>query len=143
MQPTTNNDLYDPVRDPDVKDYQAEVKARWGNTRAYAQSMKRVRGMTKAEMEKLKEDGKAFTQKLAQLADRDVKAPEVQAMIAKHHAGIKFFYDCDLAMYRNVGQMYVDDSRYGAYYEKFRPGLAVFVRDAIAYYCDTNKNNKR
>lgn len=130
-----DNEMYDAFKDNDVKQYQEEVKQRWGNTDAYKQSMARVGKMTKAQMDKLKEDGKKFTQKLADNMDKDVKSAEAQALIQQHYDGIQFFYDCPIEMYRNLGQMYVDDPRFTKYYDKFRPGLAVWVRDAIAYYC--------
>jgi hypothetical protein len=34
-----------------------------------------------------------------------------------------------------MGQMYVDDPRFTAYYEKIAPGLAIFLRDALKIYC--------
>lgn len=135
-------ELYDAFKDDDVKQYQDEVKQRWGDGEAYKQSMKKVGKMTKAEMDKLKEDGKKFTQTLADAMDKDVASDEVQTLIAKHHEGINFFYECKTEMYRGLGQMYVDDPRFTAYYDKFRPGLAHFVRDAIAVYCD-RKEGKR
>lgn len=135
-EPINNKELYDAFADDDIKEYQAEAKERWGNTNAYKQSMERVSKMTKAEMDKLKADGKKFTQTLADHMDLPVDHSDVQALIEQHYQGINFFYDCSLVMYRNLGQMYVDDPRFTAYYEKFRPGLAVFMRDAIAYYCD-------
>lgn len=136
-----DDEMYDAFKDEDVKQYQDEVKQRWGNTDAYKQSQARVSKMTKKEMEKLKEDGKKHTQALADSMDKGPKHPDVQALIAKSHEGVNFFYDCSLEMFRNLGEMYVPDPRFTAYYEKFRPGLAVFVRDAIAYYCD-NKNTR-
>ncbi|GAB6087245.1 MerR family transcriptional regulator [Alkaliphilus crotonatoxidans] len=36
----------------------------------------------------------------------------------------------------NLGQMYVDDERFTAYYDKRQPGLAKFLRDAILIYTD-------
>ena len=33
-----------------------------------------------------------------------------------------------------LGQMYVDDERFKAYYEKIKPGAAEFLRDAILVY---------
>ncbi len=32
--------------------------------------------------------------------------------------------------------MYADDPRFAKHYEKFRPGLAIFMRDTIKYFCD-------
>ncbi len=131
-------ELYDAFKDDDVKQYQEEVKQRWGNTDAYAQSMKKVGKMTKAEMDKLKADGKAFTNELANNMDKPINSPEVQALIQKHYDGINFFYACPIPMYRNLGEMYVDDPRFTATYDAVRPGLARWLRDAIAYYCDTH-----
>lgn len=137
-QQTMNDDeLYDAFKDDDVKQYQDEVKQRWGNSDAYKQSMERTSKMTKKEMDKLKEDGKKHTQALADSMDKGPTHPDVQALIAKSHAGVNFFYDCSLDMFRKLGEMYVQDPRFTAYYEKFRPGMAVFMRDAIAHYCDT------
>lgn len=135
-QGADEQELYDAFKDDDVKQYQDEVKSRWGNTDAYKQSMARVSKMTKAEMAKIKEDGKKHIQDLANVMDKGIDHPDVQALIAKSHQGVNFFYDCSLEMFRNLGEMYVQDPRFTANYDKVRPGLAVFVRDAIAYYCD-------
>lgn len=136
---STPAELYDAFKDEDVKHYQAEVKQRWGNSEAYKQSAQRVKKMTKAEMEKIKVDGKAHAQAIADAMSKGPAHPDVQVLIAKSHEGINFFYDCSLEMFRNLGQMYVDDARFSAYYEKFAPGLAVFMRDAITIYCDNKK----
>jgi hypothetical protein len=122
-----------------VKQYQNEVKERWGNTDAYRVSMAKVSKMTKAQMDKLKEDGKKFTQMLADAMGKDVSSPEVQELVKQHHAGIEFFYKCPPEMYRNLGKMYVDDPRFTAYYDKFKPGLAKWLNDAIQYFCDQHK----
>lgn len=132
----SDEELYDSFKDEEMKEYAEEAKERWGNTEAYKQSQARVSKMTKAEMAKLKEDGKKHTQAIADAMDLGVDSPEVQALIKKSHEGVNFFYDCSLEMFRNLGQMYVDDPRFTAYYEKFRPGMAVFMRDAINVYCD-------
>jgi len=132
-------ELYDAFRDDDVKEYQEEAKRRWGGTDAYKQSMKKVGKMTKAQMEELKKDGIELTTEIAAGMDLDIGDKRVQELIARHYRGIQFFYDCSLEMYQNLGKMYVDDPRFTAHYDKFRPGLAVFMRDAISYFCETNR----
>jgi DNA-binding transcriptional MerR regulator len=131
-----NAELYDAFNDKDVKEYQEEVKQRWGNTDAYKQSMAKVSRMTKAEMEALKAQQKNLTERLAAGMDVSFESDEAQALVQEHYRGVQLFYDCPLEMYRNLGKMYVDDSRFTAYYDKFRPGLAVWLRDAINYFCD-------
>ena len=139
-QKSNKQELYDPFKDDDVKQYHEEVKQRWGNADAYKQSMKRVQKMTKGEMEKTKEGAQLLTQKLACSMDKGIRDKEVQALIAEHYKGIRFFYDCPLEMYRRLGKMYVDDPRYAVYYNKHRPGLNLFMHDAIAYFCDIRES---
>lgn len=139
----SGEELYDAFKDDDVKQYQEEVKERWGDTDAYKQSMAKVGKMTRAEMDMLKADGEAFTRTLAEAMGKDVRSDEVQALVAQHQAGINFFYECGTKTYRGLGQMYVDDPRFTAYYDKFRPGLAAWLRDAIVVYCDRKEAKER
>lgn len=131
-----DEELYDAFNDAEMKQYHEEAKQRWGNTDAYKQSMERVSKMTKAQMDKLKADGKAHLKAIADAMPKGISHPDVQALIAKSHEGINFFYDCSLEMFRNLSNMYVEDPRFKATYENVAPGLAQFMRDAIHYYCD-------
>jgi DNA-binding transcriptional MerR regulator len=136
-----DEELYDAFKDEDVKPYQDEAHVRWGNTDAYQQSMARVSKLTKAQMNDLKAKGAALTERLAAVMKKNPAGPEAQALIEEHYHGIQFFYDCPLSMYENLGEMYVNDPRFTAYYDKFRPGLAVFLRDAIKIYCATKQTS--
>lgn len=137
-----DEELYDAFADEEMKEYAAEAKEKWGNTDAYKQSQAKVSKMTKAEMQKLKDDGEKHMQALAAAMDLPIESPEVQALIKKSHDSVNFFYDCSYEMFRNLGKMYEDDPRYTQYYEKYRPGLAAFVHEAINYYCDQHQNNQ-
>jgi MerR family transcriptional regulator, thiopeptide resistance regulator len=43
----------------------------------------------------------------------------------------RWFYPCSIEMQVNLGEMYVADPRFAATYERVKPGLATFLRDAI------------
>lgn len=58
----------------------------------------------------------------------------VQALVARHFAQIVVFWTPTAAAYAGLGQMYVDDERFAATYDAFAPGLAVYLRDAMARY---------
>lgn len=113
-----------------------EAKRRWGGTDAYRQSVERVEKMTREEVSVLKESGKKLAQELADAMDCAVESLRAQALVQKHYDSICVFYDCPVVLYRNLGAMYVDDSRFTTYYDAFRPGLAVWLRDAIEVFCD-------
>ena len=134
-----DQDLYDPFRDPDVKQYQSETKLRWGQSDAYRQSTARVKQMSKADMAKIKADSQALTQKIADHMDQGADHPVVQALIADHFQSIQLFYDCSLEFYQNLGQMYVGDARFAAHYNQFRPGLANFMQEAIEIFVTQQK----
>jgi DNA-binding transcriptional MerR regulator len=134
-----NDDLFASFDDQELVENMQEAKKRWGHTEAYKQSMERTKHWTKIDYERIKEEGKKFTQQLADAMDHDISSPQVQELIAMHHKGIENFYDCSYEMYRNLGDMYITDPRFTAYYNKFRPGLAVWLQKAINYYCDNHK----
>lgn len=141
---TVNNDtLFASFKDEKLKEYMAEAKKKWGNTDAYRQSMEKVKHWTKADYERIKKEGNEFTRKLADAMDKDIKDPYVQSLVQKHHQGIEYFYTCPYGMYKSLADMYVNDRRFTAYYDKFRPGLAQWLRDAIHYYCDQHQHRKQ
>lgn len=100
------------------------------------ESEKRVKKMTRAQWTAVGAEGEAVTAGLAALADRDPGDPEVQALIARHHAWIENFYPCSGEVYRGLGQGYAQHPEFRAFYEKYRPNLADFMAAAMAIYAD-------
>jgi DNA-binding transcriptional MerR regulator len=81
-------------------------------------------------------EGQANTQAMADLMDQPVNSQEVQVVVAHWHQHLKYFYDPSTERMRGLGQMYMDDPRFSAVYEKVRKGLAYFMKQAIDVYCD-------
>lgn len=133
----TDEELYEGFSKEQIESYQREARERWGSTDAYQQSQQRVRGMSKAQWETVKQQGDDATRQMAGLMGRDPADPEVQAAIAKHHAWIENFYTAPAELYAGLGQMYADDPRFRATYDAYAPGLADFMRDAMQIYADT------
>jgi hypothetical protein len=119
--------------------YADEARKRWGHTDAYRQSQERVGKMSKDDLARIQADNDSLLRELAALTDRDPASPAVQAIIARHYAGLRHFYEPTLPMYRGLAQMYVDDPRFTAFYEKYKPGLAAFLRDGMLAYCDAQE----
>lgn len=133
-----SDDLFAAFDDTEMNKYKEEARQRWGHTDAYKQSAERTKHWTKEDYRRIAEEGKAFTQKLANVMGLDIQNDEVQKLIALHYQGIQQFYDCPLDMYRNLADMYITDPRFTANYDKVKPGLAKFIRDAIYYYADVH-----
>jgi len=116
-----------------------EVKKRWGNTKAYKQSMERTKNWTEDDYKNIVKEGDEISKELAFLMDKNVSDERVQKLVKRHHTMIEKFYDCPKEIYLNLGNIYVEDKRFAANYEKVRPGLALFLKEAIEYFC-RNKN---
>lgn len=136
MTQKTHN-IFDSLDDQELKKYAEEAKQRWGHTDAYKQSVERTKHWSKKDYIKIQKEQTDITKNLAELMKKrmSLKSPEVQKVIERHYNYINQFYDCSLEFYKNLGEMYVADPRFTAYYDKFAPGLAAFMRDAIGYYC--------
>lgn len=134
----SNDDKFSVFNDPTYRKHKREVEERWGNTDAYKQSMERVGKMSKAELEKVKEEGENIADSVADLLKKGFTADskEVQEQIERFYNHMRRFYEPKPEMFRGLGQMYVDDPRFTEYYEKRAKGLAVFMRDAMAYFAD-------
>jgi hypothetical protein len=43
-----------------------------------------------------------------------------------------WFYPCPVEMHEQLGRMYAEDARFTATYERIRPGMAGYMREATA-----------
>lgn len=91
---------------------------------------------SKQQKENIIVEGQANTQAMADLMGRSPDDPQVQAVVEKWHQHLQYFYIPSIERMRGLGEMYVDDPRFKAGYEKVRPGLALFMKQAIDVYCD-------
>ncbi|MCP3802800.1 MerR family transcriptional regulator [Allokutzneria sp. A3M-2-11 16] len=60
--------------------------------------------------------------------------PAVRAVIADHHRMITAFWTPDAESYAALGRLYADDPEFRRRYDSWHPGLAEFLRDAMAAY---------
>lgn len=119
--------------DPDQ--YEDEVRERWGNTEAYRQSRQRTASYTKEDWKRATEQFDALHHRMAELMEAGTPADSQVAMdtAEEHRRFISgTYYDCSHEMHTCLGDMYVSDPRFSATYDRIRPGLAVYLRDAIA-----------
>jgi DNA-binding transcriptional MerR regulator len=123
--------------DPDQ--YAAEAERRWGDTQAYRESRRRTAAYTKEDWKRAMARQQGNTQRLGEAKRSGLPPTSQPAMdLAEEHrlAIDQWFYECGYAMHRKLGEMYVEDERFTQYYENVEPGLAGWVRDAIAANAD-------
>jgi DNA-binding transcriptional MerR regulator len=131
----TDEELYEGFTQEQIEEYKREARERY-DPDLVAESERRVKAMSRAQWDAVQAEGDAVNRGLAALADRDPGDPEVQALIARHHAWIENFYLCSAEVYRGLGQGYAQDHRFRAFYDKYRPDLADFLSAAMSHYAD-------
>ncbi|MEV6757404.1 MerR family transcriptional regulator [Streptomyces sp. NPDC051214] len=118
--------------DPDQ--YAEEVERRWGDTDAYKESQRKAASYTKEDWQRINDAFNAVHARMGDLLAQGLPADSVEAMdtAEEHRASItRFHYTCSHELHTCLGEMYVADERFTATYEAIRPGLAVYMRDAI------------
>ena len=118
--------------DPEV--HAAEAEHRWGDTDAYRESTRRAATYTRADWARHQAESKAINDRWTSALAAGLPAAGDEAMAAAeaHRLMIdRWFYPCSQAMHVGLAEMYVNDPRFTATYEKLAPGLAQYVHDAI------------
>lgn len=107
--------------------YKAEVKARWGNTAAYAQYEKRGNPAAADGLMDL-------ISEIAALRPLEPASPEASAKVRALQTYITAnFYDCTDEILASLGRMYVLDERFKNNIDKHAgEGAAEYVSAAIA-----------
>lgn len=135
----TDKELYEGFTKEQIERYEKEVEEKFDPQRVQ-KSKRRIGKMSKQQWQAVKSEGDRVTHLIADLADRAPDDPEVQTLIARHHAWIENFYPAPADVYRGLGQMYAEHEEFRAFYEKFRPGLADYMKTAMIHYAEHTLN---
>lgn len=134
-----DEELYDSFSKEEMEKLAQEAKERWGHTEAYKESEKKMRSMTHEQMDVIKKEGDEISKEAANLIDKDVSSVEVQEVIKKHYKHLSNFYTPNPEMYKGLAEMYIGDTRFTEYFEKYKKGLAQFMHDAMIWFVENNK----
>jgi DNA-binding transcriptional MerR regulator len=122
------------------KKYAAEVKARWGDTAAYAESEQKAGSYVDAQWNVLSGEGQAILQEFGECRNLQPDSKEAQALVKKWQGYINSnFYNCTREILSCLGLMYVGDERFTQNIDKSGEGTAAFMAAAIEIYCRTKE----
>ncbi|MFJ2893804.1 MerR family transcriptional regulator [Streptomyces sp. NPDC087218] len=130
----TPEEKFEVFGDKDPEAHAEEAERRWGGTDLYAESQRRAARYTKDDWKRMQAEVAEWTAAYDALMEAGEPATGERAMelaeAHRRHIG-KWFYECSAEVHRGLGEMYVSDERFRAYYDSMRPGLAEHLRDAI------------
>ncbi|MDD2715668.1 MAG: MerR family transcriptional regulator [Candidatus Wallbacteria bacterium] len=129
-----DEELYEGFSKEQIERYKKEVREKYDPV-LVQESKRRIGKMSKEQWNAVKTEGGEIARLLGKLLGRKSSDPEVQKLIARHHAWIENFYPAPAEVYRGLGQLYTDNPEFRAFYEKYGKNLADFMKEAIEYYC--------
>lgn len=139
----TEENMFEGFDDEKIKEYTEEARQRWGGTEAFEESVRRTNRYGKADWAAIGAESGAINQAMVALMGRDPADPEVQATIGRWFKLIdERFYTVTPEIFRGLGDGYVQDPRFTAYYDQYKPGLAEFMRAAMHVYADAMEGRR-
>lgn len=121
--------------DDNEKQYGQEIRAKYGDEQV-DRSNRKFKEMTEEEYNRLEQLNAELHKTLEEaFATGDPGSELAQKAADLHRQWLTFYWDSySKEAHAGVAQMYVDDPRFTAYYDKTQPGLAAFLRDAVVIY---------
>lgn len=121
--------------DDNEQQYGEEIRGKYGDD-TVDQSNAKMLNVSEEKYEEFKKLEKEVVDTLTEAFKTGDPASEAaQKAAALHKQWLSFTWATySKEAHMGLAQMYVDDGRFGAYYDKAQPGAAVFLRDAIAIY---------
>ncbi len=130
----TKKDLFAGFNAAKQAEYEEEVKKRWGD-KYLNESKKRWQSYSPQKQKHIIAESKEIYAELVPYIGQDPAKAEVQAIIARWHENLRYFYEPSVDTLMGLGQMYVNDPRFRATFTKLDPALSEFLQQAIEHYC--------
>lgn len=131
----TPEERFEVFGDHDPERYAEETERRWSGTEAYAESRRRTARRALADWQRMRAESDDLNARYAALVADGVPpaAPAAMDLAEEHRRHIgRWFYECPYPAHRCLGEMYVGDARFTAYYEALGAGVAAHLNAAIA-----------
>jgi len=122
----------------------ADKEKQFGNELREKFGDKAIEG-SNANLKAMSQEQYTETEKLLQEVNDTLKRAVAQgdpaSELAQHACALhkewlcRYWSEYTPEMHLGLAQMYVEDPRFTAYYDKIVPGAAMFLRDALAIYC--------
>lgn len=114
--------------------YAQEAAERWGNTEAFLESREKHAAYTSEEEQHIQAEMEEIFSAFGRCTDPE--GPEGRELVRRWQAHItKYHYHCTDSILACLGQSYVSDPRFRENLDKYGPGTAQKMSDAIAACC--------
>ena len=131
-------DLFGGFSEEEQEKMAEEAAQRWDSDTVRA-SNRRWNAYPPEEKKRILNEGNALFGDLVSVRAKGASSKEVQAVMARWHAHQRHFWSPSDEELLGLADLYNDDPRFRANYEKLETGLAEFMREAIKIYVKNRK----
>ncbi|WP_226036833.1 MerR family transcriptional regulator [Aquibacillus saliphilus] len=127
--------------DENEKEFGKEIRKTYGDAQV-DKSNQKMKGMTQEQFERAEKLGEEVLVTLSEAFEtKDPSSDLARKTADLHRQWISLYWNSyTKEAHAGVAQLYVDDERFTAFYDKDQPGKAAFLRDAIHIYTDMVDN---
>ncbi|HLO32555.1 MAG TPA: MerR family transcriptional regulator [Anaerolineales bacterium] len=134
----SNKQLFEAFSDEQQAEYEKEIAQKYDPETIKA-STRKWKQYTAAEKQRIGEEGNAAYQAILAAFPKGAASPEAQAGIERWRKHIEYFWIPNDAQLLGLANLYNEDSRFKANFDKIDPRLAEFMREAVKVYVSNRK----
>lgn len=130
--------LFEPFTEEQQAKYEEEA-ARMYDPQTVKDSNDRWRRYTPADKQRILDEGNAVYQDLVAAMPQGAASPQAQACVARWRKHMEYFWVPDLDQLLGLADLYNDEPRFKANFDRIDPRLASFMREAVRVYVKDQK----
>ncbi|HLO16475.1 MAG TPA: MerR family transcriptional regulator [Anaerolineales bacterium] len=134
----SNKQLFEAFSDEQQAEYEKEIMQKYDPATVKA-SVKKWKEYTLAEKQRIGEEGNAVYKDILAAMPKGAASHEAQAGIERWRKHIEYFWIPDDEQLLGLADLYNEDSRFKANFNKIDPRLAEFMREAVKIYVSNRK----
>jgi DNA-binding transcriptional MerR regulator len=130
--------MFEPFNEDQQAEYEKEVAEKYDPAIVQA-SQRKWKSYTKEEKQRIGEEGNAVYRDFVLAIPKGPASPEAQDCVRRWRAHMAYFWEPDDEQCLGLADLYNDDPRLKANFDKIDPRLAEFVREAVKVYVKSLK----
>jgi MerR family transcriptional regulator, thiopeptide resistance regulator len=130
--------LFEGFSEEEQEKYAKEAEQMYDSETVRA-SNRRWKAYSDAEKKRILAEGKAIYLDLVAAMPKGASSSEVQAVVERWHKNMQYFWSPNDEQLLGLADLYNEDPRFRANYDKVDPKLAGFMREAVKVYVEKRK----
>ncbi len=130
--------MFEAFSDEQQAEYEKEAMRLYDPATVKA-SIKKWKSYTAAEKQRIGEEGNAIYEDMLRAMPKGASSPEAQAVVEQWRCHIEYFWVPNDEQLLGLADLYNDDPRFKANFDKIDPNLAKFMREAAQVYVERRR----